>query len=167
MMTQEEIFKLYNKNREKLHTTKDQSHMIGAENYMNKLTHYVIGVKPEIVEEGIEIWEASHVNNYLTEKEAMDAASKLINTTGEKAPKWSSNVLFDAVRSLGAPLENEGVFNKWALFYTMNWLYSDYAKTSMKYIDSANIPLYFYECAVEKLTDPDCTRWIRSYLKLE
>lgn len=164
----QELLQSYEYNRQKLHTTKDQSHMDGAEKYMNKLTHYLLSVKPEIVEEGLEIWNAEHINNYLTQSEALEGVSELINTTGEASPKWKPQVLFETLKDASAPISQDSIFNEWALFYTMNWIYSDYAKELMEVVkDSNDLAILIYKMSLSKLNDPDNIKWVRKHLKLE
>lgn len=164
----QELMQSYEYNRNKLHTTKDQSHMDGAEKYMNKLTHYVMATKTEIVEEALEIWNAEHINNYLTQSEALNGVANLINTTGESSPKWKPAVLFDALKSLSVPASKDGLFNEWAMFYTMNWLYSDYAMELQEVVkDPTQFAALIYKMSLSKLNDPDKPKWVRKHLKLE
>ncbi|MBQ2007097.1 MAG: hypothetical protein II236_00260, partial [Alistipes sp.] len=67
-------------------------------------------------------------NNYLSKAEAEAIVSKFINADGTMGAHWSYDTMRSAVESLGAMMSEEPFYNCWALWATMNMLYSDHAK---------------------------------------
>lgn len=122
---------------------------------------------PEIAKKWLDKLEASEWNNYLSEGEAMEITAQLKNQDGRTGAHWNIPTFVGAIESLGAPVENSPYFNKYALWATANMLYSDHAKSAHKYIgDESKMPAYFYDLAVEKLTDVDRPHFVRKYFGL-
>ena len=122
---------------------------------------------PELAKKWLEKLEASEWNNYLSEGEAMEITAQLRNQDGRSGAHWSLQSFIAAVESLELPVEHSPYFNKYALWATANMLYSDHAKSAKKYIaDDSKLPAYFYDLAVEQLTDVDRPHFVREYFKV-
>ncbi|MBQ2417241.1 MAG: hypothetical protein II282_03495 [Alistipes sp.] len=122
---------------------------------------------PDIARKWLDKLEATEWNNYLSEAEAVDIVSNLKNQDGRTGAHWNMATFFGAVESLGGAIENPPYYNKYALWVVANMLYSDHAKSAAKYIgDESKMPAYFYDLAVEKLTDVDRPHFIREYFHL-
>lgn len=122
---------------------------------------------PELAKKWLEKLEASEWNNYLSEGEAMEITAQLRNQDGRSGAHWSLQSFVAAVESLDMPVEHAPYFNKYALWATANMLYSDHAKSAKKYIgDESKLPAYFYDLAVEQLTDVDRPHFVREYFKI-
>lgn len=123
--------------------------------------------QPEIARRWLDRLEAGYWHNFLSEAEASELAAKFVNQDGTKGAHWNLATFSAVVESLNAPMEVAPKFNKYALWLTANMLYSDHAKSVKKYIAEENLPTYFYEQAVESLTDIDRAHFIRPYFGLE
>lgn len=121
---------------------------------------------PELAQKWLDRLEASEWNNYLSEAEAVDIVSNLKNQDGRTGAHWNLATFANAVQSLGGEMEKPPYYNKYALWATANMLYSDHAKSATKYVAEDKLPAYFYDLAVEKLTDVDRPHFIREYFSL-
>lgn len=122
---------------------------------------------PELAQKWLDRLEASEWHNYLSESEAMEIVAGLKSQDGHSGAHWNMATFFGAVESLGGAIENPPYYNKYALWATANMLYSDHAKSAAKYIgDESKMPAYFYDLAVEKLTDVDRPHFVREYFHL-
>ena len=107
-------------------------------------------------------------NNYVSEDEAAETVSRLVNADGTTGPKWQPDTLFSKVSELGGDIERPGKFNRWALYTAMNMMHSDHYPFLQKWGEGNpdTVALMCYELAVDKLTDKDRPRWIREYFHL-
>lgn len=122
---------------------------------------------PELAQKWLDKLEASEWHNYLSESEAMDVVAGLKSQDGRTGAHWNLPTFVGAVESLGGAVENPPYYNKYALWATANMLYSDHAKSARKYVgDESKMPAYFYDLAVEKLTDVDRPHFVRHYFGL-
>lgn len=151
-----------------LQTSKNPIDMQAAMPMLMGGMNFVHKHDPALLESWKEMWEHRECKNFITEKEAMEAVAQLINVSGESAPKWKPNALFEELKQLNVPEMEYGVFNKWAIFYTMNWLYSDYSEELSAAVggDATALATLIYKMSVKKLKDPDKKRWIREHLHL-
>lgn len=122
---------------------------------------------PDLAQKWLDKLEASEWHNYLSESEAMDVVAGLKSQDGRTGAHWNLPTFVGAVESLDGAVENPPYYNKYALWATANMLYSDHAKSARKYIgDESKMPAYFYDLAVEKLTDVDRPHFIREYFHM-
>lgn len=122
---------------------------------------------PDIARKWLDKLEASEWHNYLSEAEAIEIVAQLKSQDGRSGAHWNIPTLTAAVESLGGDMERPPYYNKYALWATANMLYSDHAKSAKKYVgDESKLPAYFYDLAVEKLTDVDRPHFIREYFHL-
>lgn len=106
---------------------------------------------------------------YLTEAEAKKMVTHLENYDKSNYPKWPNpQMLFDVVKSAGAEPDEKGKYNRWALFFTMNMIHSDYGGVlSPLASNSAEYAKLCHKMAVAWLTDPDRKHSIRHMYGLE
>lgn len=122
---------------------------------------------PELAQKWLDRLEAAEWHNYLSEMEAVDIVANLKAQDGRTGAHWNLATFANAVQSLGGEMEKPPYYNKYALWATANMLYSDHAKSARKYIgDESKMPAYFYDLAVEKLTDVDRPHFVRHYFGL-
>lgn len=122
---------------------------------------------PDLARKWLDKLEASEWNNYLSEQEANEIVASLRGQDGRAGAHWSMQTFFNAVEGLGGEVERPPYYNKYALWATANMLYSDHAGSARKYIgEESKMPAYFYDLAVEQLTDPDRPHFVREYFKL-
>lgn len=105
--------------------------------------------------------------NYLSKAEAEAIVSKFINADGTIGAHWSYDTMRSAVESLGAVMSEEPFFNCWALWATMNMLYSDHAKSVNDFVPKEEQVKFYYAQAIEKLKDADRPHFIREYFEIE
>lgn len=91
---------------------------------MRKMMDDMIEVHPAEAEEYIDTLEAMKWNNYLTHKEA----EKIVAGMKPKA-LWSWQTWVQAMESFGIKTEEKPYYNPYALWVTMNMVYSDNAET--------------------------------------
>ena len=106
-------------------------------------------------------------NNYLSKAEAEAIVSKFVNADGTIGAHWSYDTMRSAVESLGAVMSEEPFFNCWALWATMNMLYSDHAKSVNDFVPKEEQVKFYYAQAIEKLKDADRPHFIREYFEIE
>lgn len=105
--------------------------------------------------------------NYLSKVEAEAIVSKFVNADGTIGAHWSYDTMRSAVESLGAMMSDEPFFNCWALWATMNMLYSDHAKSVNDFVPKEEQVKFYYAQAIEKLKDADRPHFIREYFEIE
>ncbi|MBQ5903071.1 MAG: hypothetical protein IIW89_01855 [Alistipes sp.] len=105
--------------------------------------------------------------NYLSKSEAEAIVSKFINADGTMGAHWSYDTMRSAVESLGVMMSEEPFFNCWALWATMNMLYSDHAKSVNDFVAKDEQVKFYYAQAIEKLKDADRPHFIREYFEIE
>lgn len=121
-------------------------------------------------------------NNYLTEAQARKITSAFVNSADKTTgPKWQPQEVWNLVEDLtGDPeeIDSKPEYNKWALYTTINMIYSDDLKPICQ---AMKIPLdresiksnakaiaeTCYHFAVSKLEDADRPRWIADYFRHE
>lgn len=113
--------------------------------------------------DAVEKMNAVNWNNYLTEAEAVQIVGSLVGQDGSKGAHWSMAQVSDAVERLNGSMECEPYYNKYALFVTMNMIYSDFSATLAQFTDAENLPEVVYRLAVDKLKDADKPRFVRAY----
>lgn len=129
---------------------------------------FIADKHPDIARKWLDKLEASEWNNYLSEQEATEVVTTLRAQDGRTGAHWSMPTFIATVESLGGVVERTPIYNRYALWVTANMLYSDHAKSAKKYIgDESKMPAYFYDMAVEKLTDVDRPHFVREYFKLQ
>ncbi len=116
--------------------------------------------------EAVEKMNAVNWNNYLTEAEASAIVGGFINSDGSKGAHWSMAQVSGAVEELGGAMECEPYYNKYALFVTMNMIYSDFGVTLDQFVEDSNMVEVVYRLAVDKLKDADRPRFVRAYFGL-
>ena len=125
---------------------------------MTAMMDDMIQSSPSKAEEYIDRLEAIKWHNYLTPKEAEAIISKM----DPKAP-WSREQWINAMQQKGYPMDQEPLYNRCALWVTMNMIMSDSSATIDKYVESGRKFELVHDLAVDKLTDKDGVFNIRSY----
>lgn len=100
---------------------------------------------------------------FLTEREARSIVNGFVNYDGSRGGKWSPDVLFSAVESLGGDKAVEGKYNCWALFALMNMMHSDYGGALMTELQGDDYALMCYRLSLAWLGDRDHKNDVRSY----
>lgn len=113
--------------------------------------------------EGVEEYK-----DYLTESEAKELTSHLENFDKTTHAKWpNAQMLFDNVKGVGGEIEERGSYNKWALYFLMNMIHSDYGGVLQPLASGAEYAKICYKMALAWLSDPDRKHTIRKMYGLE
>ena len=133
----------------------------GAWPVIMKMTHMLEG--NDAFEDMMEICEGvEEYKEYLTEAEAKDMTSHLVNFDKTTYPKWpNAQMLFDAVKGAGGEPEEKGLFNRWVLFFAMNMIHSDYGGVLGTLSNGADYAKLCYKMALAWILDPDRKHSIR------
>ena len=139
----------------------------GAWPVVMKMTHMLEG--NDAFEDMMQICEGvEEYKEYLTEAEAKDMTSHLVNFDKTTYPKWpNAQMLFDAVKNAGGEPEEKGQFNKWVLFFAMNMIHSDYGGVLGTLSNGADYAKLCYKMALAWILDPDRKHTIRKMYGLE
>lgn len=162
----EELKNRYEELYHKMAHSKDVSKMRAFGSAEHWVFDMLVERHPDIARKWLDKLEATEWNNYLSEAEAVDIVANLKNQDGRTGAHWNFATFANAVQSLGGEMEKPPYYNKYALWATANMLYSDHAKSATKYVAEDKLPAYFYDLAVEKLTDVDRPHFIREYFSL-
>lgn len=108
-------------------------------------------MQPKMAQKWLDKIEASEWHNYLSPEEAELVVSGFVNQNGTKGPKWPMPQFEAAVTAFGGQMQDAPYYNKYAL---------------SEVVSEADMPKVVYKMAVEKLKDPDRTRFVRPYFGL-
>lgn len=129
---------------------------------------------PELAEEWLAMLAPITCHNYLSEEEADHIVEGFVSQDGTHGAHWDLPTFEQAVIRLGGKVEDIPNYNKYALWVVGNMIYSDHAQSiaeDMGYpvgaVPSEKMARSCYRKAVEKLTDPDRPRFVRSYFDLD
>ena len=162
----EDIIKRYDELYEDMATARDPNKMMAFGDAEKWVFHTLAEIHPELAEKWLTKLEASKWLNYLSRHEAESIAAKLINQDGTKGAHWDYETFKNAVESLGAKMKDEPFYNCYALWLTAQMLWSDHHKSASEFVPKDLEPRYFYNMAVEKLTDADRPKFLRPYYGL-
>lgn len=177
-MTAQELKSLYEGYYKEVVESKDPSKMLVLGGVTTRLFNEMADRHPDIAQREVEALEAMGFYNYVTLAEASEIASEFINDdtmiTGNVAPSkgahWSMATAKDFLTSRNIPLEDKPYYNWYALWLTMNMIYSDFADEIVELIGEKNgekIAVASYKMAVKKLKDLDRPHFLREYFELD
>lgn len=165
-MIMDEIIRRYEELYSSMASSKDTKKMLA----FGDAERWAFGKMHELSPKAAQCWldklEAMEWNNYLSKTEAEEIASHLVNQDGTKGAHWNIDEFKAVVESLNAQMSNPPFYNGYALWVTVNMLYSDHAKSAAAYVPAEDLPKYFYTMAVEQLKDPDRPEFVRAYFKV-
>lgn len=177
-MTAQELKTLYEGYYKEAVESKDPAKMLVLGGVTTRLFNEMADRHPDIAQREVEALEAMNYHNYVTSAEASEIASKLVNddkaVTGSSEPSkgahWSMTTTKDFLTSRNIPLEDKPYYNWYALWLTMNMIYSDFADEIVELIGEKNgekIAVASYKMAVKKLKDLDRPHFLREYFELD
>lgn len=164
-----ELIKKYDELYDSMATSKNPLRMMAFGDAEKWVFHQLAEEHPELAEEWLNRLEASKWNNYLTEDEAEEIVDSLMEKRGEEYVQryeWDYPALKNAVESLGGKVSEEPYYNCWALWATMNMLYSDHKETVDAFIQPPQRVRFYYRLALDKLKDFDRPKFVREYFHL-
>lgn len=166
----EDLVKKYDALFDEMVSSKDPARMM-AFGDAEKWVFYQLSQKhPEVAEKWLSRLEASKWYNYLSEEEAEHVVESLMEKHGnveEQRYEWSYDVFKQAVQSMGGQVTEPPYYNGYALWATMNMLYSDHNETVSAFIQPMSRVKFYYKMAVDKLKDPDRPHFVRFYFHLK
>ena len=141
-----------------------------------KLFTKVASVHPDLAMATLDFLTAVEFHNYVTMTEAQEIASGFINDdkmivgVASRGAHWKPEDLKSFLMARNLPLEEKPHYNWWALWLTVNMIYSDYADAIAELIGSKEnekVAVACYKLALKKLNDADRPAFIREYFHLD
>lgn len=128
---------------------------------------------PETASAWLEKLEAGEWDSYISEREAQQISRSMRNQDGSTGFHWGADTFFGSVKSIGGKVEEQPVYNRYALLVAANMVYSDHArsiaqdmgKDSPSDVSGDRMALSCYRKALELLEDPDGGFRIRDYFR--
>lgn len=130
------------------------------------LMEQVADTNPKLAREVVEKLEATAWNNYLSESEAGEIVSQFINQDGTKGAKVSYAQFVRFIESIGGMIEEKPFYNRYALWVTINMIYSDVYRELEAEVGKDKVMPLIYRLSIAKLHDPDRPCFIRPYFGL-
>lgn len=170
MERKEELIERFHKIHNEAMSSKNDCDMYVASDMFVKTFTELTDCDLKAAKEIVDCYEGSlKYDNYLTESEAERITDKFVNQDGSRGPKWKDpQELFQKVEIVGGYVECIPHYNKWALYVTMNMVYSDQNSVLIKWVGDDR-EKYFevcYELALTHLKDKDRPCWIRPYFNV-
>lgn len=177
-MTTQELKDRYAQLYAEMKSSKDVSKMALFGTACTRMFNEVAVSNTNLAHTVIEMLDAIEYLNYVTMAEANEVASRFVNDdtmlTGSADPSkgahWSMTTAKDFLTSRNIPLEDKPYYNWYALWLTMNMIYSDFADEIVELIGEKNgekIAVASYKMAVKKLKDLDRPHFLREYFELD
>ena len=166
MRTNEEILSRY----KHLYSLMERSEDTDIMNVFGKAEQWAFSRMLELSVDDAKRWleklEPTEWNNYLSREEANQIVSNFVNQDGTRGAHWPYETVKQVVEKNGWDLSDEPYFNCYALWVTMNMIYSDHSISLSEYIGEDELVKFIYKMSVEKLRDRDRERFIREYFAL-
>lgn len=167
-MEQKEMMETFNRLYNHMANSNEPRYMHIFGETMKCMMKDMISMKPELGQEYLDKLKAIEWSNYLTKKETMAIV-------GEMTPKgkWDFSTWEKEITEYDLCKEEKTCYNKYALFATMNMIYSDSFKSisviagkKPEEMTDEEIFLDIHMLAIDKLKDSDGVFDIRDYFKL-
>ena len=164
-MEQKEIMNEFNRLYTKMATSSEPKYMQVFGETMKGMMKDMVELRPDVAQDYFDKLEAINWHNYLSKKEATTIVSNM-------TPKgcWDMSEWETMMESQGVCMEEEPYYNKWAMYVTMNMIYSDSSTSiakivgkSLSSIPSNELFEAIHLLALDKLKDKDGMFNIRSY----
>lgn len=173
MRSKEELLDRYHELTEHAYKSKDVKNMRMLAKANDYMFNQLVMVHPDMADKYIDHIEQIDWNNYLSENEAINISSHIINQDGKKGFHWTYDVYKKVIEDAGFSMCMEHEYNSYALFVTANMIYSDMAKSiakdmghqSVSEASDVKMALSCHEKAIELLTDQDHGYNVRDYFK--
>lgn len=126
----------------------------------------VLETNEEFARKWVEKLESTEWLNYITRDEADSILGTMVNQDGTKGYHWDYNTTAENIKHLGGDISDEPYYNCYAMWVTVNMIYSDHIVSLSEVVDEEHLFPLIYKMAVEKLKDRDRRRFIRKYYDL-
>lgn len=151
-----------------MYTSKKEKYMKTFGAVMQEMFEYISNTRQEVAQNYLDKLCSIKWYNYLTKEEAENIISKMVPKSN-----WTYDSLIKQLDSLGIVKEEEPYYNSYALFVTMNMIYSDSSNTIAKILDknineisNEEFVKITHSFAIDKLKDIDHNFNIRDYFKI-
>lgn len=157
----------FNKLYDNMVASKDPRKMSIFGGTMKCMMQDIINWKPEIAQEYLDKLEAINWCNYVSKKEATTIVNNMTPKGGWSIMEWESYM-----NSYNFRMEERPYYNEWALYTTMNMIYSDSSESLMKLLNitgtfnTEDLFKAIYTLALDKLKDIDGMFNLRYYFHL-
>lgn len=135
---------------------------------MKSMMSNIIALKPELACEYVNKLCSIEWDNYLTKKEAMSIVGEMNPSGGWDCTEWEK-----MMDDMDLRKEDKPYYNKWALYVTMNMIYSDSAKSiaviagkTLDDIPNEELFAAVHMLALDKLEDKDGMFDVRTYFSV-
>lgn len=165
-----DLIKRYTELYEDMATAKDPKKMMIFGEAEKWMFGSVAEAHPELAEKWLARLEAGAWNNYLSQEEAEEIVEALEEVDGDaviRRHEWQYEDLKRAVEMSGGEMSVAPFYNCWALWATMNMLYSDHKNTVNMFIQPNMRVKFYYHLAIDKLKDVDRPEFVRRYFHLK
>ena len=163
---------------EQMATSKNVSNMKLFGSAFKNMYAQVAVALPDVAFATLEALSAIEYHNYVSASEAQTVATSFINDDRvimsadqeSKGAHWTADEVKAILSSRGILLEDKPYYNWWALWLTINMIYSDDADTLSDLLgtkDQEQLAVACYKLALRKLKDPDRPYFVRDYFHLD
>lgn len=166
MKTKEELVERYDELYHNMSTSSDVEKMKIFGRAEKDIFGRIAQAHQELACEWLSMIEAVEWCNYVTEDEAKELISKLKNQDDTMGAHWDYATMKSMAERKNVPIEEYPYFNSYALWVTMNMIYSDHNKSIRTFIDENSATMLIYHMAVEKLKDRDRKHFLRPYFNI-
>ena len=167
-MEQKELMNVFNGLYNTMATSNEPRYMHTFGDVMKCMMKDMICLKQELAQEYIDKLGAIEWDNYLTKKEAMTIVGNMCPKGGWDATEWEKTM-----ENMDLRKEDKPYYNKWALFVTMNMIYSDSAKSvaviagkTLEDMPKDELFSDIHMLALDKLEDKDGVFDVRAYFEV-
>lgn len=164
-----ELIKKYDEVYDRMVASKDPMRMMAFGESGKEFFHELAEAHPELAAIWMEKHERTQWDNYLSEEEARHIVESLEEKHGDVVEvryEWDYDTLKSAVESMGGKVSHYPHYNCYALWATMNMLYSDHVDTVNAFIQPPIRVRFYYKLATDKLKDVDRPHFVREYFHL-
>ena len=166
----EELIKKYDELFDEMVSSKDPRRMMAFGEAEKWIFKQLAASHPDLAEHWLVRLEASKWHNYLSKEEAEEIVESLEEKQGETVVKryeWDYDEWKKAIEAMGGEIHNKPYYNCYALWATMNMLYSDHVNTMNMFVQPPLRLKMYYHLALDKLMDVDRSHWVRGYFHLK
>ena len=166
----EELIKKYDDLFDEMVSSKDPRRMMAFGEAEKWIFKQLAASHPDLAEHWLVRLEASKWHNYLSKEEAEEIVEGLEEKQGETVVKryeWDYDEWKKAIEAMGGEIHNKPYYNCYALWATMNMLYSDHVNTMNMFVQPPLRLKMYYHLALDKLMDVDRPHFVRGYFHLK
>lgn len=169
-MNMNELIKKFDEAYDIMVSSRDPMRMMAFGEADRWFFHRLAEHHPDMAKEWLARHERGAWNNYLSREEAEHVVNSLVERNGdveERKYHWEYEDMKTAIESIGGKVAESPCYNCYAMWATMNMLYSDHHETVNAYVQPPMRIKFYYRMAKDKLKDVDRPHFVRPYFGLE